>query len=138
MKNFEKFMDIFANYVLTASVLVILAIVIGLVMENFRVFTNCVYGIFLFIFSGFVVYESGAYIVRKLKFIKYNLSILATWFKYVFLKIPIKLEVIEFLEKHYKSTDREKKLIDKIKKINNQEPDCKDNCYNKYVNRTRT
>ena len=73
-----------------------------------------------------------------IKFIKYNLQILACWYVYIFLRKPIKMEAIEFLEKHYKSTYREKKLIDKIKKINNQEPDCKDNCYNKYVNRTRT
>jgi hypothetical protein len=53
-----------------------------------------------------------------IKFIKYNVSILATWFVYILLKKPIKIESIEFLEKHYNSTQREKKLIAKIKSIN--------------------
>jgi hypothetical protein len=53
------------------------------------------------------------------KFIKYNLSILGFWFMYIVLRKPIKPEVMEFLEKHYKSTSREKKLINRVKKINN-------------------
>ena len=53
-----------------------------------------------------------------IKFIKYNIQILITWTIYVLFKKPIKIESIELLEKHYNSTQREKKLIEKIKSIN--------------------
>lgn len=53
-----------------------------------------------------------------MKFITYNISIFRFWFKYILLKTPIKIEAIEFLQKNYNATKREKKLIDKVKKIN--------------------
>jgi hypothetical protein len=54
-----------------------------------------------------------------MKFIKYNISIFRFWFKYIFLATPIKMEAIEFLQKSYNATCREKKLINRVKKLNN-------------------
>ncbi|WP_296683536.1 hypothetical protein [Flavobacterium sp.] len=54
-----------------------------------------------------------------MKKIKYNISIFKFWFKYIFLKTPIKIEAIEFLQKNYKATKREQNLINIIRKINN-------------------
>jgi hypothetical protein len=54
-----------------------------------------------------------------MKFLIYNISIFKFWFKFILLKKPIKIEAIDFLDKNYKSTKREKKLIDRVKEINN-------------------
>jgi hypothetical protein len=51
--------------------------------------------------------------------IKYNIAIFKVWFKYILLKIPIKMDAIEFLQKSYKATKREENLINRVKKINN-------------------
>jgi hypothetical protein len=53
-----------------------------------------------------------------IKIIKYNISIFRFWIRFIFFKKPIKPEAIEFLQKHYKATNREQKLINKIKKLN--------------------
>jgi hypothetical protein len=53
-----------------------------------------------------------------MKFIKYNVAIFRTWLKYIFLKTPIKIEAIEFLQENYNATNRERKLIERIKNIN--------------------
>lgn len=53
-----------------------------------------------------------------MKKIKYNISIFMVWFKYILLKKPIKIDAIEFLQKNYKATKREKNLINRVKKIN--------------------
>ena len=53
-----------------------------------------------------------------MKKIKYNISIFMFWFKYIILKTPIKIDAIEFLQKSYKATKREKNLINRVKKIN--------------------
>jgi hypothetical protein len=53
-----------------------------------------------------------------IKIIKYNISILRVWVKFIFFKKFIKIEAIEFLQEHYKATNREQKLINKIKKLN--------------------
>lgn len=55
-----------------------------------------------------------------MKIIKYNISIFKFWFKYILLKTPFKREAIEFLEKSYNATEREKRLIDRVKKLNKQ------------------
>ncbi len=54
-----------------------------------------------------------------MKFIIYNIGVFKFWFKYIILKRPVKAEVIEFLQKSYKATNREQRLINKVKKINN-------------------
>ncbi len=53
-----------------------------------------------------------------MKFIKYNATIFRTWLKYIFLKTPIKIASIEFLQENYNATNRERKLIERIKNIN--------------------
>jgi hypothetical protein len=53
-----------------------------------------------------------------MKKIIYNISIFRFWFKYILLKKPIKMDAIEFLQKNYNATDREQKLINRVKKIN--------------------
>ena len=53
-----------------------------------------------------------------MKSIRYNIQIFLFWFIYVLFRKPIKIESIELLEKHYKATSREKKLIAKAKSIN--------------------
>jgi hypothetical protein len=50
-------------------------------------------------------------LIRKLQFIY-------VWFKHVVLKVKLPLDAIELVEKHFKATKSEKKLIKKIKKIN--------------------
>jgi hypothetical protein len=54
------------------------------------------------------------------RFIKYNIQILATWFFYIVLghKGMLTEEAIELLKIHYTSTPREKRLIERIEKIN--------------------
>lgn len=56
---------------------------------------------------------------KMMKFIMYNISIFKFWFKYIFLKTPIEIESIEIIERFYNATIREKKLINRVKKINN-------------------
>jgi hypothetical protein len=53
----------------------------------------------------------------KVKF-RRKLEFIYVWFKHVVLRIKIPLEAIELVEKHFKATKSEKKLIQKIKEIN--------------------
>ena len=53
-----------------------------------------------------------------MKQIKYNIGIFRFWFKFILLKTPMKMDAIEFLQKSYKVTKREKNLINRVKKIN--------------------
>ena len=52
-----------------------------------------------------------------IKKIRYNISIFLTWFNFVVLRKKISKESFDLLC-NYKATDREIKLINKIKKIN--------------------
>ena len=54
-----------------------------------------------------------------MKKIIYNISIFRFWFKYIFLKTPMEIDVIEFIKKSYNATKREQNLINRVKKINN-------------------
>jgi hypothetical protein len=53
----------------------------------------------------------------KVKF-RRKLEFFYVWFKHVVLKVKLPLDAIELVEKHFKATKSEKKLIQKIKKIN--------------------
>ncbi len=53
----------------------------------------------------------------KTKF-RRNLEFIYVWFKHVVLKVKLPLDAIELVEKHFKATESEKKLIQKIKEIN--------------------
>lgn len=52
------------------------------------------------------------------KTIRYNIAIFRFWFKYILFKYPVKIDAIEFLEKSYNATNREEKLMKRVKKIN--------------------
>jgi hypothetical protein len=53
----------------------------------------------------------------KVKF-RRKLEFIYVWFKHVVLKVKLPLDAIELVEKHFKATKSEKKLIQKIKEIN--------------------
>lgn len=57
---------------------------------------------------------------NKMK-IRRKLEFFYVWFKYVFLKVKLPLRSIELVEKHFKATKSEKKLIEKLKKINSKQ-----------------
>ena len=61
----------------------------------------------------FIKYQNKMKIRRKLEFFY-------VWFKHVFLKVKLPLRSIELVEKHFKATKSEKKLIEKLKKINSK------------------
>jgi len=50
--------------------------------------------------------------------IKYNIQLFKAWLVFIVFKRPISKEAIELIEQHYNCTEREKRLVNKIKKIN--------------------
>ena len=52
------------------------------------------------------------------KIIKRNFQIFLTWLVYIVFRKPMSKEAIEFVEEHYRSTEREKRIISRIKKLN--------------------
>jgi len=51
------------------------------------------------------------------KWMKYNTQIFMTWFVYVLCKKKLSDESIKFIQNHYNFKPREKKLFERIKKI---------------------
>jgi hypothetical protein len=49
--------------------------------------------------------------------LKYNFQIFMTWLVYVFFKKKLSDESVKFIENHYNFKPREKKLFERIKKI---------------------
>lgn len=58
--------DRFANWLITASVLLIIIIVFGHIIDNLREAINIALIFITFLFLGCVVYESISYIIRKI------------------------------------------------------------------------
>ena len=59
--------DRFANWLMTASVLLIIIFITGQIINNLRVAMNMALIIITFLFSGCVVYESISYIYMKVQ-----------------------------------------------------------------------
>jgi hypothetical protein len=53
------------------------------------------------------------------RFIIYNIQIFLTWVKFIVFKYPLTNEQLELVEQYYNATLREKKLIARIRKVNN-------------------
>jgi len=53
------------------------------------------------------------------RIIKYNFQIFLTWLVFIVFKKPMSQEGMELIEKNYNAKDREKRLLARIKKINN-------------------
>jgi hypothetical protein len=51
--------------------------------------------------------------------INYNIQIFLTWIKFIVFKYPVTQEQLGLIEKYYSAKPREKKLIARIRKINN-------------------
>ena len=52
------------------------------------------------------------------KFICYNMQIFQTWLVFIVFRKPISKEAIKIVEENYKSNAREKRLFNRIKRIN--------------------
>ena len=52
------------------------------------------------------------------KFIKYNIQIFLSWLFYIALGYKLSEEAIKLINNHYKTTPREKRLFERIKKKN--------------------
>jgi hypothetical protein len=59
--------DRFANWLMTASFLLIVIFITGQIIDNLRVAINMTLIIIVFIFSGCVFYESISYICKKVQ-----------------------------------------------------------------------
>ena len=64
-----EFMNIdrFANWLITACVLLIIIVITGQIIDNLRVVINMTLIMIAFLFSGCVVYESISYIYKKVQ-----------------------------------------------------------------------
>ena len=64
-----EFMNIdrFANWLMTACVLLIIIVITGQIIDNLRVVINMTLIMIAFLFSGCVVYESISYIYKKVQ-----------------------------------------------------------------------
>ena len=52
------------------------------------------------------------------KLIVKNIEIFQSWFAYIFLRIPVSEKTLDSLDTFYKDGTREKKLLARIRKIN--------------------
>jgi len=52
------------------------------------------------------------------RFIVYNVQIFLTWLTYIMFKKPLSKDEIDLVEKYYNPTNREKRILGRIKKIN--------------------
>ncbi len=59
--------DRFANWLMTACVLLIIIVITGQIIDNLRVVINMTLIMIAFLFSGCVVYESISYIYKKVQ-----------------------------------------------------------------------
>lgn len=59
------------------------------------------------------------------KWLKYNSQIFKTWFVYIFLKKKISNKAIDLMDGNYNFKPREKKLFERIKRINKIQGDNK-------------
>ena len=62
----EKFVDRFANWLFTATALLITIFMVGYTIDNFRVVFNIFIGIVVFLGTGALVYELGNYLINKI------------------------------------------------------------------------
>ena len=52
------------------------------------------------------------------KLIIKNIEIFQSWFAYIFLRLPVSEKTLDILDTFYKDGTREKKLLARIRKIN--------------------
>lgn len=57
--------------------------------------------------------------------IKYNYQIFKTWFVYILLKKKLSIQAIELMKDNYNFKPREKKLFERVKRINKIQGDNK-------------
>ncbi len=54
-----------------------------------------------------------------MRILKYNFQIFMVWLVFIVLRKPVSSDAMKLVENKYKSKPREKKLLERIKKINN-------------------
>jgi hypothetical protein len=54
-----------------------------------------------------------------MRILKYNFQIFMAWLVFIVLRKPVSSDAMKLVENKYKSKPREKKLLERIKKINN-------------------
>jgi hypothetical protein len=52
------------------------------------------------------------------RFIQYNTQIFLAWLVFIVFRKPMSSDAMKLMENSYKSTDREKRVLSRIKKLN--------------------